>query len=130
MTIVRWDPFREISHRLGRDIGAWTPPVDVFERGDDLVLQAELPGLKSDKIEIRVEDGNLVIRGERKNESEVEDDKVYRLERVYGTFTRRFTLPTTVDASRINARYTDGVLEIVLPKAEEAKSRNVEVKVA
>ena len=130
MTIVRWDPFREISQRLGRDIGAWTPPVDVFERGDDLVLQAELPGLKSDKIEIRVEDGNLVIRGERKNESEVEDDKVYRLERVYGTFTRNFTLPTTVDASRINARYTDGVLEIVLPKAEEAKSRNVEVKVA
>jgi len=133
MTLVRWDPVREISslsHRFGRGFSAWSPSVDVFERGEDLVVHAELPGLKSDEIDIRVENGNLVLHGERKRESEVEDDKVYRLERVYGTFTRSFTLPTTVDTARINATYTDGVLEIVLPKAEEAKSRKVEVKVA
>ena len=133
MTLVRWDPVREIStlsHRFGSGFGAWSPAVDVFERGDDLVVHAELPGLKSDEIDIRVENGNLVLHGERKREDEVEDDKVYRLERVYGTFTRSFTLPTTVDTARINATHTDGVLEIVLPKAEEAKSRKVEVKVA
>jgi HSP20 family protein len=133
MTLVRWDPVREIStlsHRFGSGFGAWSPAVDVFERGEDLVVHAELPGLKFDEIDIRVENGNLVLHGERKREDEVEDDKVYRLERVYGTFTRSFTLPTTVDTARINATYTDGVLEIVLPKAEEAKSRKVEIKVA
>jgi HSP20 family protein len=133
MTLVRWDPVREIStlsHRFGSGSGAWSPAVDVFERGEDLVVHAELPGLKFDEIDIRVENGNLVLHGERKREDEVEDDKVYRLERVYGTFTRSFTLPTTVDTARINATYTDGVLEIVLPKAEEAKSRKVEIKVA
>jgi len=127
------DPFREISalgQRFGRGLGTWSPAVDVFERGEDLVVHAELPGLKSDEIDIRVENGNLTLHGERNRKSEVEDDKVYRLERAHGTFRRSFTLPTTVDASRITAEYTDGVLEIVLPKAEEAKSRKVEVKVA
>jgi HSP20 family protein len=144
MTLVRWDPFRDIatlSGRLHRAIsdekaavedhyGDWAPPVDIFERGDDLVIRAELPGLETRDIDIRVENGNLVLRGERKHEKESDDRKVYRLERVYGTFTRRFALPTSVDASKINATYSNGVLEVVLPKAEEAKERKVEIKVA
>jgi HSP20 family protein len=110
--------------------GDWAPPVDIFERGDDLVIRAELPGLKIEDIDIRVENGNLVLRGERKHEKETDDRKVYRLERVYGTFTRRFALPTSVDASKISAVYRIGVLEVVLPKADEAKERKVEIKVA
>ena len=144
MTLVRWDPFRDLAtlqdrlHRvLAEDRGSvedrygdWAPPVDIFERGDELVIRAELPGLKTEDIEIRVENGNLVLRGERKHEKETEDKKVHRLERVYGTFIRRFALPTSVDSSKIAAVYKNGVLEVVLPKADEAKERKVEIKVA
>jgi HSP20 family protein len=144
MTLVRWDPFRDLAtfqNRLQRVLtddsgsvedryGDWAPPVDIFERGDDLVIRAELPGLKTEEIDIRVENGNLVLHGERKHEKEIDDHKVHRLERVYGTFTRRFALPTSVDATKIGAIYKNGVLEVVLPKADEAKERRVEIKVA
>jgi len=144
MTLVRWDPFRDLAtlhDRFNRVLsfdsnsvegrhGDWAPPVDIFERGDELIIRAELPGLKAEDIDIRVEDGQLVLRGERKHEKQTEDRKVHRLERVYGTFTRRFALPTTVDSSKISAAYNNGVLELVLPKADEAKERKVEIKVA
>ena len=81
-------------------------------------------------IEVRVEDDTLVLRGERKRDDEVEEKNAYRLERTFGAFTRRFTLPKTVDASRIDARYKDGVLQVTLPKAEEAKPKKIAIKAA
>ena len=144
MTLVRWDPFRDFAtlhDRLNQVLsvdsdsvedrhGDWAPPVDIFERGDELILRAELPGLKTEDIDIRVENGKLVLRGERKQDKQTDDTKVYRLERVYGTFTRRFALSTSVDSSKISAAYKNGVLEVTLPKADEAKERKVEIKVA
>lgn len=137
MRLVRWDPFRDLSvlHNLlvtdGEDgFGDWNPAVDVLEKGDDVVIRAELPGVKTEDIDIRVEDRNLVLHGERRRDAEVKDAKVYKRERFHGTFTRSFVLPTTVEASKIHATLADGVLEIVLPKAEVAKARKVEIKAA
>jgi len=144
MTLVRWDPFRDLAALHGRfnqvlsadsdsvegRHGDWAPPVDIIEQGDALIIRAELPGLNTDDIDIRVENGKLVLRGERKHGKQTDDTKVYRLERVYGTFVRRFTLPTSVDSSKISAAYKNGVLEVTLPKADEAKERKVEIKVA
>ncbi len=145
MAIVRWDPLRDlmnIQERVGRLLadapsrwgtdegyGAWAPAVDIFEKGDDLVIRAELPGVNRDDIDVRVENGVLVLRGERKHAEKVEEKNAFRMERVYGSFARSFSLPTTVDASRISANLKDGVLEVVLPKAEEAKPRKVAIHV-
>jgi HSP20 family protein len=110
--------------------GSWAPLVDIFERGDDLVIRAEVPGVEKDEIDVQVENNTLILRGERKRESEISEDKAYRLERTYGNFVRSFRLPKTVDATRIAASYRNGVLEIVLPKAEESKPKKVDIKVA
>jgi HSP20 family protein len=144
MTLVRWDPFRDmhtLHERLNRLLsdsrwssdegyGDWAPAVDIFEKGDDLVIRAELPGIERDDIDIRVENGTLTLRGERKQEKEIQEDKIYRMERIYGTFTRSFRLPTMVDASKIKAVFKNGVLEVQLPKAEEARPRKVNIQVA
>jgi len=119
MTLVRWDPSQ-----------AWAPAVDIFEKDHDLVIRAELPGVNKDDIDVGIEDGVLTLRGERKREAEVEDGSAYRLERVYGAFTRSFTLPTTVDASKIEAAYKDGVLQVTVPKLEAAKPKKVQIKAA
>ena len=145
MTLVRFDPFRDLANmqtRLSRALsdvqhgwqdndtyGAWVPPVEIFESGDDLVIRAEIPGVEKEDIEINVENGTLVLSGERKRHSEIKEDNAYRLERIYGSFNRSFRLPTTVDAGRIAAKYHNGVLEITLPKLEEAKPRKVEIEV-
>lgn len=144
--LTRWDPFRDLltlQNRLNQAIsetpnrwnaddayGAFTPPVDIFEKGDDLIIRAELPGVDREDIDVRVEENTLVLQGERKPDNEVETGKAYRMERAFGTFSRRFSLPTTVDPTRITARYVDGVLEIRLPKAEEAKPRKISIDVA
>lgn len=138
MTLVRWDPFRELmnlTERMGRSeddntFGAWRPAVDIYERGEDLMIRAELPGIEKDAIEIRVEDNRLVLRGERKHEEEMTEANTYRMERQYGTFVRSFNLPKTVDAGKIAATYKNGILEIVLPKAEEAKPKKIEIHAA
>jgi len=137
MTLVRWDPFRDLLNlhqRLTAPLtgasdafGAWIPPVDIFEKGDDLVIRAEVPGLSRKDIDIRVEDNRLVIQGERTREAEFDEEHAYRLERSFGAFTRSFLLPKTVDAGRIGASYRDGVLEVRLPKTEVAKPRKVEI---
>jgi HSP20 family protein len=103
--------------------------VDIFERGDTLVISVELPGVGSSDIDVRVENGVLTLQGQRRRSEEVDDKNAYRLERIFGTFSRSFTLPTTVDATKINARYKDGVLEVQLPKAEEAKPKKVQIQV-
>ena len=124
MTIVRWDPFREFG-------GAWMPAVDVYTTGDhELVIKAEIPGMSKDDIDITVENFTLTLRGEKKTEQAVKDDQFHRVERSYGTFTRSFALPHTVDTEKVAADYKDGVLTIRLPQREEAKPKQIKVNVA
>ena len=144
LSIARLDPYRDLftlQHRInqmfgetglaaGRDsegFGAWLPPVDVVEEGDNLIFRAELPGVLRDDIEVKVENGTLTLRGEKRQEKETATESAHRLERVYGTFHRSFALPSSVNAEKIQARYKDGVLELVLPKAEEAKPRRIAI---
>ena len=126
MNVVRWDPFRLLidqATRLDGEEGhrAWLPPVDIFQDQDNLVVRAEVPGVDKDNIDVRVENGVLTLQGDRKTETDLDDKNAFRRERIFGRFARSFTLPTTVDATRITAKYRDGLLEIVLPKAEAAK---------
>ena len=143
MAIVRWDPARELAgmevDRLNRMFAefygesfpqAGLPPVDIYESADqEVVLKAELPAMKREDIHLTFENGVLTLKGERKFEEEVPRDKFQRVERRYGSFTRSFTLPNTVDATRINATYRDGLLTIRLPQREEAKPKQITVNV-
>jgi HSP20 family protein len=104
--------------------------VDIFEQGDDLVIRAEVPGIERDAIEVKLADNTLTLSGERVRGTEADDTRAYRRERVYGSFVRSFSLPKTVDATRIAATYKNGVLEITIPKVEEAKPRKINIKVA
>ena len=146
MTLVRFDPFRDLSqlqnrvNRLFTDSRAtgleedpfqsWAPAVDIFERGDNLILSAELPGVSREELELKVEGNVLTLRGERQRDKTIQDEQYHRVERTYGTFSRSFTLPSTVDSARIEARFKDGILEVTLPKAEDAKPKRIDVKVS
>lgn len=149
MTLVRWsDPFREFSQlqdRLNRAFsdaygrsdeglltsGSWVPPVDIYQNGEhELVLKAELPDMTREDIDITVDNGMLTIRGEKKFSGEVKEDSFHRIERRYGSFSRSFSLPQTVDTSRVGAEYKNGVLTVRLPLREEAKPRQIKVDVA
>jgi HSP20 family protein len=141
MQLSRWDPVRDlmqISNRLSRiatdggedSYGSWVPPVDIFEKNETLVLHVELPGVEKDDIDIHVENGVLTLHGQRRREKEFDEKNAYRLERTYGAFSRSFSLPTTVDSSKIVASYKDGVLEVTLPKADEAKPKKVPIRAA
>lgn len=141
--LTKWDPFRDIlslQERLNRAFsdpvtrfisadaaGGWFPPVDIHEEADRVVLCAELPGLNKDDIEVKVESGTITLRGAKKQEKEVNADGAYRLERFFGSFARSFVLPATIDADTIRATYKDGVLEVVLPKAEEARPKKIKI---
>jgi HSP20 family protein len=110
--------------------GAWMPPVDIFETPDrEIVLKAELPGLRREDIDLTVENNTLTIRAERRADDGVRDGQYHRRERLCGTCSRSFTLPNTVDASSVKAEYRDGVLTVRLPLREEAKPRQVQVEV-
>jgi HSP20 family protein len=110
--------------------GEWLPPVDIYENDkQEIVIKAEMPGLKREDIDLRVENNTLTLRGERKRESEVKEDHYHRVERAYGMFSRSFSLPSTVDAGKVSADYKDGVLTVVLPTREEAKPRQIQVQV-
>jgi len=143
MNLVRFDPFRDMSllqnrvNRLFSDVMAgssdietrgWSPVVDIFERGDDLVLRAEVPGIDREKLDVSVENNVLTLRGERQRDREVKEESYHRVERSYGAFSRSFTLPATVDSTKIAANYREGILEIVLPKAEVAKPKKIAIK--
>jgi HSP20 family protein len=129
MTIVRWDPFRDFGFSTGSP--TWVPPVDIFQTGDhELVLKAELPDMTREDIDITVENFVLTIKGEKKLSSEVKEEQFHHVERRYGTFSRSFSLPTTVDAGKVSAEYRHGVLTIKLPLREEAKPRQIKVDVA
>jgi HSP20 family protein len=145
MAMSRWDPFQELSsiqrelNRLfGRTYGvegsdklraaAWVPPVDVAETQDRFVITTELPGLRSEDVDISVENSVLRIQGRRFYEEKHEDD-FHRIERRSGTFARSITLPSTADPEGIQATFDAGVLTIEVPKREEAKPRKIQVKV-
>ena len=146
MNIVRYDPFRDLrslQNEMNRlfsstfsggggesDLmrGAWSPSVDIFENKDQVVIEAELPGLKPEDVEISIENNLLTIHGERKFEKKDENDNFHRVERSYGAFTRSFTLPPTVTSENAQAEFENGVLRLTLAKREEAKPRRIEIK--
>ena len=107
----------------------WNPSVDIFETENELVLHADLPGVKMDEIDIQMENGNLAIKGERKFEQNQEHKGFHRIERSYGSFVRYFSLPDTVDTEQVRAEYANGVLTVTLPKKELAKPKSVKVQV-
>ena len=141
--LTNWSPFdrltslRDEMNRLfestfGREfgvIGGWSPSLDISQDKDNVFVKIELPGMKKEDIDISLHNGMLVISGERKQESEVHEGETFRSERYFGRFHRTVALPTLVDAEKVNAAYKDGILTVTLPKAEEAKPKQIEVKV-
>src|ERR671938_1720246 len=145
MSITRYDPFRELRmlqdevNRLftsnvsrsfddeGLMRGAWTPSVDIYENKDQIVLEAELPGMNREDFDLTIENNVLTLRGERRFEKKDEADNYHRVERSYGSFTRSFTLPQTISAEGATAEYNNGVLRVTLPKREETKARRIQV---
>src|SRR5688500_5257687 len=140
MSIIRFDPFADLlTNRGPHDAdfaswggnGRWVPAVDIFENGkQELVLKAELPDMKREDIQVVFENNTLTLKGERKFENDIKQEQFHRVERAYGTFSRSFSLPSTVDASKIGAKYKNGVLTVTLPFREEAKPRTINVEVA
>jgi HSP20 family protein len=139
MAIIRWDPFREmtqVQNQLNRLVDqvwsgrqeSWLPAVDVFDNKDAVVLKAELPGMDPGEIQIEVEDNVLTIKGERRFEEKVDDERYYRVERRFGSFQRSLALPQGVKPDEIQANYEDGILIVTVPKVEEEKPRRIEVK--
>ena len=146
MALARWTPYRdmmavrdemnrvfnEFFGRGGTDEGAWSagnwsPPVDIYEMDEALVIKAELPGLSKDDISIELKENTLTIRGERKRLDEVKEGNYHRMERVYGAFQRSFLLPTTVEQDKVKASYKDGILELYLPKVPAAQPKRIAV---
>jgi HSP20 family protein len=125
-----FEPFARFAQAEDEDLvsGTWVPPVDVAETQEKIIVRAEVPGLKQEDIQIEFENGLLTLRGERKLEKS-EGMTWHRVERIYGNFSRSFTLPRTVDPERIAATYREGILEIEVPKKEEAKPKNIRIAV-
>ena len=147
MTVLtRWEPFREFatlqdrinrvfreSYSQGRDesltTSTFAPAVDVYEDEHQVTLKIEVPGIDEKDIDVRVENNTLTVHGERKIEKEEKEENYRRVERQYGSFTRTFTLPQTVDSESVSANYDKGVLKIALPKKAEAKPKQIKVSV-
>jgi HSP20 family protein len=147
MTVVKWEPFRDLmamQDRMTRLFdetlsriwkeeglarGVWSPPVDILEKGNEIILKVDLPEMNQSEIDIKVEDNTLILQGERKFIKETSDVNYIQIERPYGTFHRHFTIPRMIDQEKIKATYKDGVLWIVLPKREEIHPKQVMVEV-
>ena len=128
MAIARWDPFRDFGFATA---DTWMPPVDIFQNGEhELVLKAEIPDMNKEDIDITVENFVLTVKGDKKFASDVKEEQYHHVERRYGTFSRSFSLPQTVDASKVAAEYKNGVLTVRLPLRDEAKPRQIKVEVA
>ena len=148
MTLVRWDPFRELedmSERLNRvfsrpslrnsgkenlTVADWVPTVDISESDGEYLIKAELPEVKKEDVKVTVENGVLTLQGERRQEKEEKGKRFHRVERLYGSFVRSFSLPESVDESGVKAEYKEGVLNLHLPKSEKVKPKAIDVKVA
>jgi HSP20 family protein len=142
--LSRWDPLRDLQRmqdevgrlfddrlttRSGESVG-WTPSVDIFEDEEGVTLRFELAGVDPKDVDIRFENGVLTLRGDRKLEREDKRDNYHRVELSYGTFTRSFSLPGTIDAEKIKAESRNGILTVMLPKKPEAKPKSIQVKVS
>jgi HSP20 family protein len=149
MAIERWNPFRDIftlQDRMNdlfsstlRGCGeegvpatraGWAPSVDICEDGNNLYLEAELPGMTQKDINVKLENSTLTIQGERKWEKEDKKENYHRVERAYGSFMRSFTVPTSVDGEKVQASYRDGILKVTMPKRPESKPREISVKIS
>jgi HSP20 family protein len=142
-SVIRWDPFRNLTNlqeqvnRLfesnfrGRTdesaLTTWAPSVDIYETENELVLKADLPEVSEKDIDIHVENNMLTVRGERKFEQKVKEENYLRIERSYGSFSRSFSLPNTVDNEAIKAEYKNGVLTVFMPKRAESKPKQVKI---
>ncbi|HXW56873.1 MAG TPA: Hsp20/alpha crystallin family protein [Candidatus Cybelea sp.] len=145
-SITRWDPFRNLTtlqdqvNRLfegsfkgsaeASSLATWAPAVDIYETENELVIKADLPEVAEKDIDVQVENNMLTIRGERKLEESVKEDNYLRVERTYGSFSRSFSLPNTVNAEAIQANYKNGVLKVELPKRAESKPKQVKINVS
>lgn len=145
MKEIAIDPFRDFQRRLNRLFGegvgfwpeseesmslsTWAPSCDVFENDNSIMIKAELPGLKREDVKVTIENNVLTLRGERKFEEDVKRENYHRVERSYGEFMRSFTLPNYVDVAKINAEFKDGMLNLTLPKREEAKAKQIDVAI-
>jgi len=153
MSLIRWNPARELAtwpsdlFGIQREINrmfdgflrdnreeestfmTWAPAIDIAEHDNEYVVKFELPGVNKEDVKITLESNVMIISGEKKQEKEAKKENYHRVERSYGSFQRSFTLPTTVKSDKIDASYKDGILSILLPKAEEAKPKQIEVKV-
>lgn len=145
MSIIKYDPFRELRSlqdemnrlfmtNIPRSVaqedlasGGWSPSVDIYESENEIILEAELPGMKRDDFEVSIENNVITLKGKREFEKKEEGDNYHRVERSYGAFTRSFSLPRTVSAENTTADFRNGVLKVTLPKREEAKARRIEV---
>ena len=125
--VFGWPSLPAVWRRIPTMEMGWAPAIDVFEKDGKFVVKAELPGMKEEDIDISVVGNTLTIKGERKTESEVKEDDYYYCERSYGSFSRSIEVPSNVDTQKIEANYEDGVLEISLPKASEAKPNKISV---
>ena len=148
MAIIRWTPFHELAtvqDRMNKffnemyghqtdDVmtrGSWVPPVDIYDNGNhELIMKVELPAMTREDIDVTIENNTLTLHGEKKVEQDVKEEQFHRVERSYGSFTRSFALPSTVDVAKVNADYKDGVLTIKLPFREETKPKQIKVDVA
>jgi len=151
MALIRWSPTRDLwepfsslaeiqeemnrlfdtsLRRGGMFEGAFVPAIDVVEGKDNFLVRADLPGLTKDDVSVTLQDGHLTIKGEKKHDTETKEANCYRKERVHGTFSRTIELPASVDTKKIDAHFKDGVLHVRLPKTEEAKPKQIEVKVS
>ncbi|MBN1237115.1 MAG: Hsp20/alpha crystallin family protein [Gammaproteobacteria bacterium] len=143
MNLISWSPFRELDdffERYTRDMGRqglsvlgenvqWRPSADIVESGKEYTIKADLPEVKKEDIDVKVENGVLTLSGERRVEKSTDDEKEHRREAFYGRFSRSFSLPEDVDASKISADCKDGVLKVHLPKTEAKKPKSIEIKV-
>jgi HSP20 family protein len=112
------------------ELASWAPAVDIYETENELVVKADLPDVQEKDIDVWMENNTLTIRGERKFSNEVHEDNYLRIERAYGTFTRSFSLPNTVDTEAIKAEYRNGVLSVRMPKREESKPKQIKISVS
>ena len=143
MSLIKWDPFREFNTLPARlafwgnkdweeplSTTTYVPSVDIFETDNEVVVKAEMPGMNANDIDVRLEDNVLTLKGERHFEKDAKEENYHRIEREYGTFTRSFALPRTVNGDKVSAEYRDGILKIVLPKKEETKPKAIKVAAA
>jgi HSP20 family protein len=129
MAIVRWDPFRDFGFTAPNN--TWMPPVDIYQTSEhELVLKVELPDMSREDFDINIENFVLTIKGEKKISTDVKEEQYHHVERRYGTFSRSFSLPQTVDPNRVSAEYKQGVLTVRMPLREEAKPRSIRIDVA